>query len=121
MTYLIAALILVFIAGFLVGRGGRLYFYLNGELRGNIGADRYIIWDRGVGSFGVELFGVDYTDGVLAPVYRPTIRAIRSKHVRLIGLRIGDFSEVSMLMSSRWPLIQFRYQKDVHDTRSIDE
>ena len=121
MTYLIAALILVFIAGFLVGRGGRLYFYLNGELHGKIGADRYAIWDKATGALGVELFGVDYTEGVLAPVYRPTIRSIRSEHVRLIGLRVGDFSEMSMLMSSRWPFIQFRYQKDVHDTRSVDE
>ncbi len=121
MTYIIAALILVFIAGFLVGRGGRLYFYLNGKLHGTIGADRYIIWDKSLGSLGIELFGVDYTDGVLGPVYRPTMRTIRSEHVRLIGLRVGDFSEVSLLMSPRWPFVQFRYQKDVHDIRSIDE
>lgn len=121
MIYIITALILVFIAGFLTGKSGRLYFYVNGELHTRIGEERYTLWVKELGIFGAELFGVDYTDGVLSPVYRPTVRFIRSETIWLVGLRIGDFSEVSLLLSTRHPFIRVKYEREVHYARSIDE
>ena len=121
MIYLITALILAFIAGFLTGKAGRFYFYVDGKLHTKDGAERYTVWVKELGSLGAELFGVDYTNGVLTPVYRPTIRFIHKNKVWLVGIRIGDFSEVSLLMSSRWPFIQTRYENHIHDVRSINE
>lgn len=121
MIYLIAALVLVFIAGFFTGKAGRFYFYVDGKLYAETGAERYTLWVKELGALGAELFGVNYTDGVLTPVYRPTIRFIHNNRVWLVGVRVGDFSEASLLMSSRWPFIQVRYEQNVHDARSVDE
>ena len=121
MIYIIIALVLVFIAGFLTGKSGRFYIYVNGELYTKDGAERYTLWVKELGALGAELFGVNYTNGVLTPVYRPTIRVIHNNNIWLVGVRIGDFSEIGLLISSRWPFIQIKYEDNVHNVRSIDE
>lgn len=122
MTYIVIALVLSFAAGFFTGKGGRLYVYLDSELHRDNALDKYHLWLGELGALGVELFGIDYTDGVLSPVYRPTVRFIRDGRVLLIGLRVGDFDEANVLLSPRWPFIKPRYERNIHSrARSLDE
>ena len=121
MIYIIIALALVFIAGFLIGKSGKFYSYVDSKLYDAAGMDKYNLWVKGTGAVGVELFGIDYTQGVLTPVYRPAARFISHDGIVSGGFRIGDFSELNILVSYRFPFIKWIYVKNINDARSLNE
>ena len=121
MIYIIIALALVFIAGFLVGKSGKFYSYVDNKLYNTTGMDKYNLWMKGTGAIGVELFGIDYTQGVLTPVYRPAVRFVLNNGIVSGGFRIGDFGELNILVSYRFPFIKWIYVKDIGEARSFDE
>lgn len=118
---MIAAIMgLIFLLGYLLGKSGKFYFYIDGKPHSLKGSDRYMLYLPNINGLGVDLFGIDYTDGTLMPVYRPTIRFIKQDGFRVVGIRTGDFHEIVVLMSYRFPFIKVRYESVLH-ARSYDE
>jgi hypothetical protein len=117
---MIIAPVLMFIAGYLLGKNGRFYLYQDGALHSNRGAERFTLYKKGVGYF-VDLFGVDVTGSVLMPVYRPVFNIMRKDGILALVVQTGDFSEVTVMVSYRFPFLKIHSESDISEARNFDE
>jgi len=118
---IIIALLLAFVAGILIGKGGKFYFYVNEELFEENGSDKFILYIPELHGLGVSIHGVDYTDGELSPVYRPTVKWVFQDGVAGLDISTGDFTELLILVAPKFPFIKFRHVRDTSAARSINE
>ena len=117
---ILIALLLTFIAGILVGKGGKFYFYVDGELFDTYGRDRFIFHAPYTG-IGLNLHGVDYTDGELSAVYRPSVKWVHQDGISAVDISTGDFQELLILVAPKFPFVKIKYLYDTSVARSIDE
>jgi hypothetical protein len=108
----IAIAILIFLIGYIIGRSRKFYLYSNGKLfqQAATGVDTFQIYSPKTQGFMVDLFGMDYNEGVVTPIYRPLFRFIRGKNRLIFGFRIGDFHECAVWASSLFPFLGAGYK-----------
>lgn len=118
---MIALIFLAFLLGYFLAKSGRLYLFTGGKLSEPDGATTYYPWLGVVNGLDVNLVGIDLTEHGAVPVYRPTLAFEIHNKVLTIGLRTGDLSEATILLSYRFPFIKFNYQRNVHEAGNSNE
>jgi hypothetical protein len=118
---IILAVVLAFIAGFMFGKCGKFYFYVGGELYTEIGSDKFILYTPELHGIGADLYGIDYTDGVLSPVYRPVLKWLYKDKIAGVIISTGDFHELLIMVSTEFPFLKIKHIRDTSIARSPNE
>jgi hypothetical protein len=118
---IILALLLAFTAGIIIGKSGKFHFYINGELYTEVASDKFALYVPELHGFGVDIYGVDYTEGVLSPVYRPALKWLYNDRVAGVIISTGDFHEVLIMIAPEFPFLKIKHVRDTSIARSINE
>jgi hypothetical protein len=111
----------IFLLGYIMGKRGTFYFYEDSQLYSQEGWEQYSVYDSKLKAFGVGLLGMDLTNGRISPVYRPTVRFLRSKGIIYIGAKLGDFREMGLMLAPEFPFIKIVHDDAMFRARSFDE
>ena len=118
---IILAILFAFVAGILLGKSGRFHFYVNGELYTEVESDKFMLYVPELHGFAVDLYGVDYTEGILSPVYRPTLKWLYKDNIAGVIISTGNFHELLIMVALEFPFIKFKHVRDTSIARSINE
>jgi hypothetical protein len=107
-----AAMILIvctFVIGYILGRWRKFYVFRDGvRIPESLETFQFYV-PKTKGVF-VDLFGLDYNEGVVRPIYRPAIRFLSQPGMKIVGFRISDFREGAVWVQSTFPFVWAGYR-----------